>query len=185
MYHSDRRLESYPTICDMLLHCGRQLRTLQLAGYFDRWRATSIFDSSCVVQMTTSRQVQGLLPQDRADLAQSAYRLMRGTVVLFFKPPNDSTPRDTERSFQSTQATALLIGPKNLVPSFGRVSGQLRVVATLASTGAAAIFLLAIWRDSVLAQSRIATMTARHRCRIHGVNPFISAWYEQYTTPFG
>src|SRR5262249_18059103 len=134
--------------------------------------------------MTTSHQVRVLLHLSHGDLAQSAYQLVRDTVGLFFKPTNDGTPRNTERSFKSTQATALLIGPKNLFAPFGRISGQLRIIATLASTCAAAIFLLAVWRNSILVQSRIATMTARRRCCIHGVNPFSSPWHEQYTTPF-
>jgi len=100
--------------------------------------------------MTTFRQARGLLRLDRGDLARAAYPLVRDTVGLFFKPPNDGTPRNAERSFKSTQATALLIGPKNLFSPFGRITERLRIVTTLASTGAATIFLLAVWRDSVL-----------------------------------
>jgi hypothetical protein len=153
--------------------------------FFDRSRAKSRIDSFFVAQMTTFRQARVLLCLDRGDLAQSAYQLVRDTVGLFFKPPNDSTPRDAERSLKSTQATALLIGPQNLFPSFGRISRQLRIITTLASTCATAIFLLAVWRDSILIQRCIAAMTACCRWCIHGVNPFSSPRHEQYTTPFG
>ncbi len=178
MCHIDRRLGFYPIICGMLLRFDHQSRKPRLAGFFDKSRATSMIGWSFATQTTTFRRVRGLLPLDRAGLAQSAYRLMRGTAGLFFKPTNDGTPRNAERSFKSTQATALLIGPKNLFPSFGRISGHLRMFATLASTCAAAIFLFAVWRDSILVQCRIATMTARHRCRVPGVNPFSSARHE-------
>ena len=142
-------------------------------------------DSFSAAQTTTFRQVRALLHLDREDRAQSAHQLVQDTAGLFFKPTNDVTPRNPEGSFKSTQTTALLIGPKNLLPSFGRISRQLRIVTTLASTGAAAVFLLAVWRDSILIQRCIATVTARRRCCIHGVNPFSSSRHEQYTTPFG
>ncbi len=184
MCHIDSCLGFCPIICGMLLRFDRQSRKPRLGGFFDKSRAMSMFGWSFATQTTTFHRVRGLLPLDRVGLAQSAYRLMRGTAALFFKPTNDGTPRNTERTFKSTQATALLIGPKYLFPSFGRISGQLRMFATLASTGAAAIFLLAVWRDSILVQCCIATMTARQRCRVHGVNPFSSVPHEQYTTPF-
>src|SRR5215204_733486 len=134
--------------------------------------------------MTTFHQARALLHLDRADLAQSGCQRVRGTAGLFFKPTNDGTPRNPERSFKSTQTTAFLIGPQNFFSSFGRIARQLWVVATLAFTGAAAVFLLAVWRDSIFVQRCIAAMTTRHRWCIHGVNPFSSPYHEQYTTPF-
>lgn len=184
MSHSDRLPELHPTIYDMSLHFDRQSHRLRLAVFFGKLRAIPMIGSSFVAQTTTSRRVRALLPLDRADLVQSVYRLMRDTVGLFFKPTDDGTPRNTERAFKSTQATPFLIRSKNLFPSFSRISRSLRMFATLAATRTAQVFLLAIWRDSILYQRRIATMTARHRCRIHGVNPFSSVEYEQYTTPF-
>ena len=147
---SDRSLGSHSIISGMSSRFGHQPHRLQLVVFFDRSRAKSRIDSFSVAQMTTFRQARVLLCLDRGDLAQSAYRLVRSTVGLFFKPTNDGTPRNAERSFKSTQATTLLIGPKNLFPSFGRIAGRLRIITTLASTGAATIFLPAVWRNSIL-----------------------------------
>ena len=185
MYQIDRSLVSHSIIYGTSSRFGRPLRRRRLVVFFDRSRAKSTTDSFFVAQMTTFRPAQVLLRLDRGDLVQSAYQLVRDTVGLFFKPTNDGTPRNAERSFKPAQATTLLIGSKNLFPSFGRISRQLRIVTTLASTCAAAIFLLAVWRDSILIQRCIATVTARRRCCIHGVNPFSSSRHEQYTTPFG
>ena len=184
MYPIDRFLVSHSIICGMSAHCGRPSRRPRLVAFFGRLRATPTIDSFFAARMTTFRQVRGSLHLDRGDLAQSAYQLVRSTVGLFFKPSNDSTSGNTERSFKSTQTTALLIGPKNLFPALSRIAGWLRIVTTLASAGAATIFLLAVWRDSILVECCIAAMTA-YRCRrIHGVNPFSSPGHEQYTTPF-
>src|SRR5215210_6086554 len=185
MYQIDRLLVSHSIIYGMSFRFGRQPHRLRLAVFFDRSRAKSTTGSFFVAQMTTFHQARGLLRLDRGDLVQSAYQLMQGIVGLFFKPSNDGTPRNAERSFKSTQTTPLLIGTKNLLPSFKRISRQLRIVTTLASTGAAAIFLLAVWRDSILMERCIAAMTAYRGCGIHGVNPFSSPHHEQYTTPFG
>src|SRR6266498_427038 len=185
MYQIDRPMVSHSTTYGMSPRFGRPSRRPRLAVFFDRLRAKPTTDSFSAAQTTTFRQVRALLHLDREDRAQSAHQLMRDTAGLFFKPTNDGTPRNAERSFKSAQATALLIGPKNLFPSFGRISRQLRIVTTLASTGATAIFLLAVWRDSILMQRCIAAMTACCRCCIHGVNPFSSPRHEQYTTPFG
>jgi len=185
MYQIDRTLVSHSTTYGMSPRFGRLSRRPRLAVFFDRLRAKPMTDSFSAAQTTTFRQVRALLHLDREDRAQSAHQRVRGTAGLFFKPTNDGTPRNTERSFKSTQTTALLIGPKNLLPSFGRISRQLWIITTLASTCAAAIFLLAVWRDSILIQRCIATVTARRRCCIHGVNPFSSSRHEQYTTPFG
>ena len=185
MYQIDRLLVSHSIIYGRSFRFGRQPHRLQLVVFFDRSRAKSMTGSFFVAQMTTFHQVRGLSRLDRGDLVQSAYQLMQGIVGLFFKPSNDGTPRNIERSFKSTQAAPLLIGPKNLLPSFNRISMQLRVVTTLASTAAAAIFLLAVWRDSILIERCIAAMTAYRGCCIHGVNPFSSPHHEQYTTPFG
>src|SRR5205823_13588352 len=125
--------------------------------------------------MTTFHQVRALLRLDREDLARSAHRQVRGTVGLFFKPPNDRTPRNPKRSFESTQTAPLLIGPQNLFPSFVRISRKLRIIATLPSTGATAIFLFTVWCDSILHECCIAAMAANDRGRVHGVNPFSSA----------
>src|SRR5215213_1416102 len=184
MYPIDRLLVSHSIICGMSSHCGRPSRRPRLVVLLDRSRAKSTIDWFSAAQMTTFRQVRGSLHLDRGDLAQSAYQLVRSTVGLFFKPPNDRTSRNTERSFKSTQATALLIGPKNLFTAFSRIAGWLWIVTTLASAGAATIFLLAIWRDSILVKRCIAAMTAYRCVRIHGVNPFSSPRHEQYTTPF-
>jgi hypothetical protein len=110
--------------------------------------------------MTTFRQAQGSLRRDRGDLARAAYQLVQSIAGLFFKPSNDGTPRNTERSFKSAQATALWIGPQKRFSSVGRLSRQLRIVTTLASAGATTIGWLAGWRDSILLQRRIAAMTA-------------------------
>jgi hypothetical protein len=185
MYLIDRLLVSPPTICGMSSHCDRPSRTPQLAVFFGRSPAKPRIDSFFVAQMTTFRQVRGLLRPDRGNLAQSAYQLIRGTVGLFFKPSNHRTSRNTERSFKSTQTTALLIGPKNLFPALSRIAGWLRIVTTLASASTTTIFLLAIWRDSILVERCIAAMTAYCCGRIHGVNPFSPSRHEQYTTPFG
>ena len=185
MYQIDRFLVSHSIIYGMSSRFGRQSHRQRLVVFFDRSRAKSTIDSFFAAQMTTFRQARALLRLDRGDLAQSAYQLLRDTVGLFFKPPNNGTPRNAERSLKSTQTAALLIGPKNLFPSFGRISRQLRIVTTLASTGAAAIFLLAVWRDSILVQRCIAAVTAYRRCCVHGVNPFSSPRHEQYSTPFG
>ena len=150
MYQIDRFLVSHSIIYGRFAHFGRQPHRLQLGVFFDRSRAKSTTGSFFAAQMTTFRQVRALLRLDREDLAQSANQLMRDIVGLFFKPTNDRTPRNAERSFQSTQTTTLLIGPKNLFSSFGRISRLLRIVTTLASTGATAIFLLAVWRNSIL-----------------------------------
>jgi hypothetical protein len=150
MYLIDRTLVSHSIIYDMSVRFDRQPHRLRLGVFFDRSRAKPTTGSFSAAQMTTFRQVRASLHLDRGDLAQSAYQLMRDTVGLFFKPANDGTPRNTERSFKSTQTTTLLIGPKNLFPSFGRISRLLRIVTTLASTGATAIFLLAVWRNSIL-----------------------------------
>lgn len=150
MYQIDRLLVSHSRMYGRFSHCGRPSRRPRLVVFFDRSPAKPTTDSFFATRMTTFRQVRGLLHLDPGDLAQSAYRLVRGTVGLFFQPPNDSTPRNAECSFKSTQATALLIGPKNFFPSFGRIAGRLRIVTTLASTCAATIFLLAVWRDSIL-----------------------------------
>ena len=181
----DSSLVSHPIIYGMFSRFGRQLRSRRLVVFFDRSRAKSTTDSFFVAQMTRFRPAQVLLRLDRGDQVQSAYQLVRGTVGLFFKPTNDGTPRNAERSFKPAQATTLLIGSKNLFPSFGRISRQLRIVTTLASTGATAIFLIAVWRDSILMQRCIAAMTTCCRCCIHSVNPFLSPRHEQYTTPFG
>ena len=184
MYPIDRFLVSHSIICGMSAHCGRPSRRPRLVVFFDRSPAKPRIDSFFAAQMTTFRQVRGLLRLDRGNLAQSAYQLIWSTVGLFFKPSNHSTSRNTERSFKSTQATALLIGPKNLFPALSRIAGWLRIVTTLASASTTTIFLLAIWRDSILVERCIAAMTA-YRCRrIHGVNPFSSPRHEQYTTPF-
>jgi hypothetical protein len=150
MCQIDRFLVSHSIIYDMSSHYGRPSRRPRFVVWFDRSRAKPTTDSFFAARMTTFRQVRGSLHLDRGGLVQSAYRLVRDTGGLFFKPTNDGTPRNAERSFKSTQATALLIGPKNLFPSFGRIAGRLRIVTTLAPTGAATIFLLAVWRDSVL-----------------------------------
>ena len=152
MYPIDRLLVSRSIIYGMSSHCDRPSRRPRLGASFDRSRAKPTTDSFFAARMTTFRQARGSLHLDRGDLAPPAYRLMRDTVGLFFQPTNDGTPRNAERSFKSTQATALLIGPKNLFPSFGRIAGWLRIITTLAPTGAAAIFLLAVWRDSILVQ---------------------------------
>ena len=185
MYPSDRLLVSHPIICGMSSHCDRPSHRPRPVVFFDRSRAKPMIDSFFAARTTTSRQVRGSLHLDREDRAQSAYQLVRSTVGLFFQPSNDSTSCNTERSFKSTQATALLIGPKNLFPAFSRIARWLRIVTTLASAGAATIFLLAVWRDSILVERCIAAMTA-YRCGcIHGVNPFSSPRHEQYSTPFG
>jgi hypothetical protein len=184
MYQIDKLLVWHSIISGRSLGFGRQLHRPRLAVFFERSRAKPTTDSFSAVQMTTFHQARGLLHLNRGYLAQSTYQLVRDTAGLFFKPPNDGTPRNTERSFKSTQATALLISPKNLFAPFGRISRQLRIITTLASTGATAIFLLAVWCNSILVQSRIATMTACRRCCIQGVNPFSPPWYEQYITPF-
>ena len=184
MYQIDKSLVSRSIMYGMSPRFGRQSRRPRLAVFFDRSRAKPTTDSFFAAQMTTFRQARGLLRVYRGDLAQSAYQLVRDIAGLFFKPTNDGTPRNAERSFKSTQATALLISPKNLFPPFGRISGRLRIVTTLASTCAAAIFLLAVWRDSILVQSRIATVTACRCCCIHGVTPFSSPRHKQSTTPF-
>jgi hypothetical protein len=172
MYQIDRFLVSHSIIYGRSSHCGRPSRRPRLAVFCGRSRAKPMTDSFFAARMTTFRQARGLLHFDHRDLAQSACHLVRGTVGLFFKPTNDGTSRNAERSFKSTQATALLIGPKNLFPPFSRIAGRLRIVTTLASTCAATIFLLAVWRDSILVQCCIATMTARRCYYIHGVNPF-------------
>jgi hypothetical protein len=92
---------SHSTIYGMFSRFGRQLRKRQLVVFFDRLRAKSTTDSFFAAQMTTFRQAQVLLRLDRGDLAQAAYQLVRDTAGLFFKPPNDGTPRNTERSFKS------------------------------------------------------------------------------------
>ena len=174
MYPIDRFLVSHSTTYGMSSHYGRLSRRPRLGVFSDRSRAKPTIDSFFAPRMTTFHQAQASLHLDRADLAQSTYRLTRNTVGLFFKPTNDRTPCNAERSFKSTQATALLIGTKNLFPSFGRIAGQLRIVTTLASAGATTILLLAVWCDSIFVERCIATMTA-YRCdRIHGVNPFSS-----------
>ena len=185
MYQIYRSLVSHSTTYGMSPRFGRPSRRPRLAVFFDRLRAKPTTDSFSAVQTTTFRQARVLVRLDRGDLAQSAYQLMLDTVGLLFKPPNDGTPCNAERSFKSTQTTALLIGPKNLFPSFGRISRQLRIVTTLASTGATAIFLLAVWRNSILMERCIAAMTAWCRWCIQGVNPFSSPRHAQYTTPFG
>lgn len=185
MYQIDRPLVSHSIIYGMSSRFGRQRHRLQLVVFFDRSRAKPTIGSFFAAQMTTFHQARAWLRLDRGDLAQSAYLLMRNTAALFFKPTNDGAPRNAERSFKSTQTATLLIGPKNLFPSFSRISRQLRIVTTLASTGATAIFLLAVWRDSILMERCIAAMTAYRGCGIHGVNPFSSPRHEQYTTPFG
>jgi hypothetical protein len=149
MYQIDTPLGAHPIICGMSPRFGRQSRRPRLAVFFDRSRARPTTDSFFAAQMTTFRQARALLHLSRGDLVQSAYQLVRDTVGLFLKPPTDGTPRNAECSFKSTQATALLIGPKNFFPSFGRIAGRLRTVTTLASTCAATIFLLAVWRDSI------------------------------------
>src|SRR5438477_7084101 len=106
----------------MSAHCGHLSHRRRLVAFSDRSRAKSTTDSFFVARMTTFRQAQGSLHLDREDLAQSAYQLVRSIASLFFKPSNDGTPRNTERSFKSTQTTALLIGPKNLFPSFSRIA---------------------------------------------------------------
>ena len=185
MSQIERSLVSHSIIYGMFFRFGRQSYRLRLAVFSGRSRAKPTTDSLFAAQMTTFRQAQVLLRLDRVDLAQAAYQLVRDTAGLFFKPPNDGTPRNAERSFKSAQATALLIGPKNFFPSFGRIAGRLRIVTTLASTCAATIFLLAVWRDSVLVQRCIAAVTAYRRCCVHGVNPFSSPCHAQYSTPFG
>ena len=122
MYQIDRFLVSHSIMYDMFSHCGRPSRRPRLVVFFDRSRAKPTTDSFFAARMTTFRQVRGLLHFDHGNLAQSAYRLVRDTVGLFFKPPNDSTPCNAERPFKSAQATALLIGPQNLFPSFSRIS---------------------------------------------------------------
>lgn len=184
MFLSDRFLVSHAIIYGMSSHYGRLSHRPRPAVFFDRSRAKPTTDSFFAARMTTFRQARGLWHLDHGDLAQSAYRLVQSTAGLFFKPANDGTPRDPERSFQPTQTTALLIGPKNLFPSFGRIAGRLGIVTTLAATRAATIFLLAVWRDSIFVERCIATMTAYRCSRIHGVNPFPSLCHEEYTTPF-
>ena len=94
-------LVSHPIIYGMFSRFGRQLRKRRLVVFSDRLPAKSTIDWFFVAQMTTFRQVRGLLRLDRGDLAQAAYQLVRDTVGLFFKPPNDGTPRNAERSFKS------------------------------------------------------------------------------------
>jgi hypothetical protein len=184
MSQSGRFLVSHSIPCDMVSHCGRPSRRPRLVVCFGRARAKPTTVSFFAARMTTFRQARGSLRLDRADLVQSAYRLVRDSVGLFFQPANHGTPRTAERSFKSTQATALLIGPKNLFASFGRIAGRLRIITTLASTGAATLFLLAVWRDSVRVERCSATMTA-YRCGcIPGVNPFSASRHDQYSTPF-
>jgi hypothetical protein len=48
----------------------------------------------------------------------------------------------------------------------------LGIVTALATTRAATIFLLAVWRDSIFVKRCIATMTAYRCSYFHGVNPF-------------
>jgi hypothetical protein len=184
MFPIDRSLVSHSIIYGMFFRFGHPSYRPRLAVFSDRSRAKPMTGSFFAAQMTTFHQVRALLHLDRADLAQSVWQRVRDTAGLFFKPTNDGTPRNPERSFKSTQTTAFLIGPQNFFPSFGRIARQLRVVATLAFTGATAIFLLAIWCDSIFVQCRIAAMTTHHRWCIHGVNPFSSPCHEQYTTPF-
>src|SRR5258705_2918503 len=131
MSQFDRPLGSHSIIYGMFSRSGRQLHKRRLVVSFDRSRARSTTDSFFVAQMTTLRQARVLLRLDRGDLARAAYPLVRDTVGLFFQPPNDGTPRNAERSFKSAQATALLVGPQNLFPSFSRISRQLRIVTTL------------------------------------------------------
>jgi hypothetical protein len=150
----DRFLVAHSIIYGMSSHYGRLSHRPRPAVCFDRARAKPTTDSFFAARMTTFHQARGLWRLDRGDLVQSAYRLVQSTAGLFFKPANDGTPRDPERSFQSTQTTALLIGPQNLFPSFGRIAGRLGIITTLAATRAATIFLLAVWRGSVIQFSR-------------------------------
>src|SRR5436309_6996 len=120
MYQIDRLLVWHPIISGMSLRFGRQLRRPRLAVFFERSPAKPTTDSFFAVQMTTFHQARVLLHLSHGALAQSAYQLVRDTAGLFFKPTNHGTPRNAERSFKSTQATALLIGPKNLFAPFGR-----------------------------------------------------------------
>jgi hypothetical protein len=184
MYPIDRLPVSHSIIRGRFSHRGRPSRGLRLGVFFDRSRAKPTIDSFSAARMTTFRQARGSLHLDRGDLTQSACQLVQSTVGLFFKPSDDRTSRNTERSFKSTQATALLIGPKNLFTALSRIAGWLWIVTTLASAGAATIFLLAIRRDSILVKRCIAAMTAYRCVRTHGVNPFSSLRHEQYTTPF-
>src|SRR5437867_6570319 len=124
MYQIARSLVAHSILFGMSSRFGRQPQRQRLVVCFDRSRAKSTTDSFFAAQMTTFRQAQGLLRLDRGDRAQSAYQLLRDTVGLLFQPPNDGTPRNAERSFTSTQTAALLIGPKNLFRSFGRISRQ-------------------------------------------------------------
>jgi hypothetical protein len=121
-YQIDTLLVSHSIVCGMSSHCDRPSRRPRLVVFFDRSRARPTTDLFFVARMTTFRQAQGSLHLDRGDLAQAAYQLVRSSAGLFFKPSNDGTPRNTERSFKSTQTTALLIGPKNLFPSFSRIA---------------------------------------------------------------
>jgi len=110
MYQIDRFLVSHSTIYGMSLRCGRPSRRPRLAVFFDRSRAKPTIDSFFAARMTTVRQARGLLHFDPGDLAQSAYQLVRGTVGLFFKPPNDGTSRNAKCTFKTAQTTPFLIG---------------------------------------------------------------------------
>src|SRR6266567_2649059 len=68
---------------------------------------------------------------------------------LFFKPTDHRTARNTERSFQSSQTTAFLIGTQDFFFSFWSIGGTARIRATLPSARATTILLLPVGGNTI------------------------------------
>lgn len=95
-----------------------------------------------------------------------------GAGGLFFKPIDHRTAGDTERPFQSAQATAFLIGTEDFFFPFGGIGRTARILATLPPACATKILLLAVGGNTIFDEVRAAAMPACDKESNHGVKPF-------------
>ena len=94
-------------------------------------------------------------------------------VGLFFKPTDDSTAGNAERSFQSTQTAALFIRAQDFLTPFGGIALCLGMFATLPPAVTAKVLLFSIGCNTILGEVSTAAMPTRDKNRDHGVKPFL------------
>jgi hypothetical protein len=95
-----------------------------------------------------------------------------GAVGLFFQPIDRRATGNTERTFQSTQATAFLIGVQDFFFPLRGIGATARIIATLPSASATIILLLTVGGNTIFGEVRTAAMPARDKLGNHGVKPF-------------
>jgi hypothetical protein len=139
-------------------------------------RSPSAYPTICRVRRQSASHTQTLLAffatKDQSSSSSKTYALgscgsgsikvvrSGGSCWAFFQPFNHRTPRYTKNTLDATQTGAFLIGTENFFASFGRIRGELRMVAALAATAATEVLLFAVWCHSIFDKGRMPTMTA-------------------------